>query len=90
MVKYYRYGYDSRLGGDFIELFDNSIKKIKTIKNPEARSWKPSVDMQEIVNRFDVVSAVKNTLPLSGNWLKVIGNLHLTEEQMEKTGRRVR
>lgn len=90
MVKYYRYGYDNRLGGDFIELFDNSIKKIKTIKNPEARSWKPSADMQEIVNRFDVISAIKTTIPLSGNWLKVTRNLHLTEEQMENIGRRVK
>lgn len=90
MVKYYRYGYDNRLGGDFIELFDDSVKKIKIIKNPEARSWKPSIDMQEIVNRFDVIFAMKNTIPLSGNWLKVTGNLHLTEEQMENIGRRMR
>ena len=90
MVKYYRRGYDSRLGGDFIELFDNSIKKIKTIKSPEARSWKPSADMEEIVSRFDVVSSVKNTLPLSGNWLKVTGNFHLTEKQMKNIGRRIR
>lgn len=90
MVKYYRRDFDRRLGGEFIELFDNSIKRIKIIKMPESFSWQPSADMEEIVNRFDAVEAVKKTVPLSGNWLKVVGRFHLTNQQMENIGRKIR
>ncbi len=90
MVKYYRRDFDRRLGGEFIELFDNSIKKVKTIKTPESLSWKPSADMEEIIDRYDPLTAVKKTVPLSGNWLKVVGHFHLTNKQMENIGRRIR
>lgn len=90
MVKYYRYNYDRRLGGEFIELFDNSIKKAQTIKEPDSLSWQPSADMEEIVSRFDTTATIKRTVPLSGNWLKVVGKFQLSNKQLENIGRRIR
>lgn len=95
MNTYYHIGYDRRLGGDFVDFFDEDLKLTETIRVrmnifgepvlPE--TGLPAIgDEIRIVRWGEHVSPLLDTEPIEGSriWERVVDNKTFTDEEREE------
>lgn len=98
MSTYYHIGYDQRLGGDFVELFDEDLKLVEAIRVKMNTFGEPVLpatglpaigDEIRIVKKDEHVSALLDTEPIEGSdkWLRVVGHLKFTSDELEDIAR---
>lgn len=98
MNTYYHIGYDQRLGGDFVEIFDENLKLVETFHVKMNTFGEPVLpatglpaigDEIRIVESDEHVSALLDTEPIEGSdkWLRVVGHLKFTNEELEDIAR---
>lgn len=101
MAKYYYKGYDRRMGGDFVELYDENFERVAVVKTYNDSFGRPKdkktddyflKDEVRILRRNDpLVDAFIETEPIEGTtkWVRAVRNAQMTEEQRDNATRNV-
>ena len=79
MEKYYLANYDSRMGGDFCEIYDEDLNFVRSVKGATSVQG-----LKEITKRMSPVSAFLETEPLNDQFDLVTGERKLRRDQIEK------
>ena len=101
MAKYYYKGYDRRMGGDFVELYDENFERVAVVKTYNDSFGRPKdkktddyflKDEVRILRKSDpLADAFIETEPIEGTtkWVRAVRNAQMTEEQRDNATRNV-
>lgn len=85
MERYYLANYDSRMGGDFCEIYDENLNFVRT-----ERGVASIPGLTQITKKTSPVSAFLVTEPLNENFNLVVGHRKLSREQIEEYDRNIK
>ena len=84
MEKYYAVRYDSRLGGDYCEIYDETGKCVRI-----ERGVSEMPELIEVLRRSDPTKAFYKTRELTPDLLEIIEPIKMTERQRDKFTRNI-
>lgn len=84
-AKYYRKGFDKRLGGTFYDIYSEDLKMI-TVLHGEGADIE---GLAQIYKRDDIVSSLKKTKPIGKGFVIAVENYDMTDEQIRNVDKNI-